>query len=523
MSGKPDTPKAKETPLEGLSNEQLLAMLTPLKNGKADLLSQKLKSAGSEIFAIGSELRLRAGLLRWEGEGADAFREWAGATGLATMKLGQYATKAGTCLTDVSQAITEASSGVEGLAKNSAAAKTNYANAQKTLYAANHDPDAGPTAKKDASADMTAAAATRESTRVEAMMKLRSLGQTYTHSGTQINNEPMPEFPPPAGFLGKDWVTPQNYKQLPTGTNSRTTRSTGTADSTSTRSRSTGQSEGSVVGSTDGGTTRPGGSTDRGTVIPDQNVNLGIDGTTVLPDKPTTPTGPTGTVPPKPDGPTTYPSVIPTVPPTHPNGGGSQRGVVPPSLGGGGGKTIPGGRGLTGPVLTGPGGTASARMPRDTGITGGRAVPPTGGRPTGGLPRSTVIGTEGGVTGRGPMGGGGTMGHGGTGGQSGAAAGRRLATETGGVVGGRAAQRPGQAAGRPFTPGGTGLVRGGQSGPGGSGAGQGRPVAGGVRGAAGQTGDGRDEERRGERPDYLTEDEETWQQGSRRVVPPVVD
>ncbi|GAA2798572.1 hypothetical protein [Streptomyces showdoensis] len=523
MSGNPKTPKAQETALEGLSNEQLLAMLTPLKNGKADLLSQKLKSAGSEIFAIGSELRLRAGLLRWEGDGADAFREWAGATGLATMKLGQYATKAGTCLGDVSQAITEASSGVDGLAKSSAAAKTNYANAQKTLYAANHDPDAGPTAKKDASADMTAAAALRESTRVEAMMKLRSLGQTYTHSGTQINNEPVPEFPPPAGFLGKDWVTPQGYKQLPGETSRRTTRSTGTADSTGTRSRSTGQSDGSVVGSTDGGTARPGGSIDRGTVIPDRNVDLGIDGTTVLPDRPTTPTGPTGTVPPKPDGPTTYPSVVPTVPPTYPGGGGSQRGTVPPSFGGGGGKTIPGGRGVTGPVLTGPGGTAAGRMPRDSGITGGRAVPPSGGRPTGGIPRSTVIGAEGGVTGRGPMGGG-AMGPGGTaGGQGGTAAGRRLASETGGVVGGRAAQRPGQTAGRPFTPGGTGLVRGGQSGSGGPGAGQGRPIAGGMHGAGARTGDSRDEERRGERPDYLTEDEETWQQRSRRVVPPVVD
>ncbi|MFJ6614159.1 hypothetical protein ACIQPT_28185 [Streptomyces sp. NPDC091289] len=26
-----------------------------------------------------------------------------------------------------------------------------------------------------------------------------------------------------------------------------------------------------------------------------------------------------------------------------------------------------------------------------------------------------------------------------------------------------------------------------------------------------------------ERPDYLVEDEDTWQQGSRRVVPPVID
>ncbi|MEV5197499.1 hypothetical protein [Streptomyces sp. NPDC053720] len=27
----------------------------------------------------------------------------------------------------------------------------------------------------------------------------------------------------------------------------------------------------------------------------------------------------------------------------------------------------------------------------------------------------------------------------------------------------------------------------------------------------------------GERPDHLVEDDETWQQGGRRVVPPVID
>ncbi|MDV9191634.1 hypothetical protein R6L23_26075, partial [Streptomyces sp. SR27] len=77
--------------------------------------------------------------------------------------------------------------------------------------------------------------------------------------------------------------------------------------------------------------------------------------------------------------------------------------------------------------------------------------------------------------------------------------GRRLAGEAGGVVGGKA-QRAGAAGGtgRPFTPGGSGLVRGGATKP------------------------GDREEQNGERPDYLVEDEETWQQG-RRVAPPVID
>ncbi|MGW1933856.1 hypothetical protein ACWCPG_31875, partial [Streptomyces sp. NPDC001919] len=65
---------------------------------------------------------------------------------------------------------------------------------------------------------------------------------------------------------------------------------------------------------------------------------------------------------------------------------------------------------------------------------------------------------------------------------------------------GRPAQRAAAAGGtaRPFTPGGSGLVRGGSTQP------------------------GEREETKGERPDYLVEDEETWQQG-RRVAPPVID
>jgi hypothetical protein len=89
------------------------------------------------------------------------------------------------------------------------------------------------------------------------------------------------------------------------------------------------------------------------------------------------------------------------------------------------------------------------------------------------------------------------------------------------VVGGRA-QQSGQTSARPFTPGGSGLVRGAQPGPGASAA-QGRGVGAPLHGAGARTGDSRSDERNGERPDYLTEDEETWQQGARRIVLPVVD
>lgn len=126
--------------------------------------------------------------------------------------------------------------------------------------------------------------------------------------------------------------------------------------------------------------------------------------------------------------------------------------------------------------------------------------------------------------------------------------GRRFAPESGGIVGGRP-QQPGAGSARPFTPGGSGLAHGV---PGGSGRPGGPATQGGTRGgqtAAGavrrpgepqhgsgpvgrggpvvppgsRPGESRREDRRGERPDYLTEDEETWQQGVRRATPPVVD
>ncbi|WP_261992139.1 hypothetical protein [Streptomyces sp. MS191] len=106
------------------------------------------------------------------------------------------------------------------------------------------------------------------------------------------------------------------------------------------------------------------------------------------------------------------------------------------------------------------------------------------------------------------------------GGQNGISGGRRLAVETGGVVGSRP-QQPGAAGSRPFTPGGSGLVRGGAQGE--SGHGTGQTGRGGMMHGGSQAAGSRRDERNGERPDYLVEDEETWQQGGRPVAPPVID
>lgn len=231
-----------------------------------------------------------------------------------------------------------------------------------------------------------------------------------------------------------------------------------------------------------------------------------------------------------------------------PGGGITGGRPVAPSPGRGTGGiprgTVIGGEGVYGrgsasqPVGTGrpgavQGGTASDRRiaGQPEGIVGGRPQGPGGvnARPINAGGSTTARGTTPSAPG------GGTDG-------------RRLASETGGIVGGRP-QQAGTGGARPFTPGGSGAVHGVSgvsgrtAGPAAQGGTRGGPSApgavprtGGPQRGAGPVGRGgpvvppgsrsresRPEDRRGERPGYLTEDEETWQQGVRRATPPVVD
>ncbi|MFF9911295.1 WXG100 family type VII secretion target [Streptomyces sp. NPDC013457] len=219
---------------------------------------------------------------------------------------------------------------------------------------------------------------------------------------------------------------------------------------------------------------------------PESEVNTNLDSVTITPDVPTRPTLQPPTTPPV----TTVGPPTPPLPPLAPPVG-PQPTTGPP-------RANPG---LPGPATGGlkapsPLGTP----PRAEGITGGRQVPGRTGLPGQGprLPMGPVIGEErAGQYGRGGAGmhGPGAGMHGAPGGNTGGAAGRRLAMQPGGTVG-----TPTGSAGRAFTPGGTGLVR---------------PAS---------TERGEDERRTNRsRPDYLTEDEETWDSGQRQIVPPVID
>ncbi|MFD9567301.1 hypothetical protein [Streptomyces sp. NPDC059994] len=511
--GAPKAPPVERTDFEHKSHQELWTMVQGMKGDSASLLAKKLADAAATITEIGDDLKTHMSRVVWTGEGAKAFTDWGHDAAMATLGLGQYSHAASTHLDAVTNAIAQVKSSVPVY---DPALKKEATDTQKLYVAAHHDPD-GQKDARDASAKLTGLNEKMEGQRQEAVRELKRLADAYVQSGEQIAALRPPVFPaPPAVFVppGSD----RERQQYIGGNGGHTTRSTSRTGSPSSVSVSTSTTSTSA---TPISTTHTPVVGDRivspPVAVPDRPVGTEIDGVgkTLPPTAPVMPTGP--------DGP------LPQTPVGRPDGGYPPPiGITPPPFGGGS-KSLPGpgvvgGRqasgGLRGPVLPSQstvGGVPTSKLPRENGIVGGRQVPPSTGRPTGGIPRGTVVGQEGTTQGRPPMahGPGGSIGGGGS--RGGFSGGRRLAGEPGGIVGGRPTE-PGTRSGRPFTEGGSGLVRNAEGGSQAGRAGRGGMIPPGMHGAA-----GRRDERGGERPDYLTEDEETWQQSDRRIVPPVID
>ncbi|WP_267243155.1 WXG100 family type VII secretion target [Streptomyces sp. PR69] len=503
------------TSFEGMSHEQMLAWVDEASSFHVRDAGDRLAKAAGEIRQIALQLKFRPERVEWQGEGFEAFVEWAASLSSATFRLADYSDEASKWLREAAVSISAAQSGIPRYtSEESAQANLDAARAHR------NDPDARVVAEKAEAA----LAVSREQQRLEAAAEMRKLSQSYEQSSSQMARQEVPTFqPPPSQFVPSDGGRRgDQHQDLSDGASGA-----GGSGRGAHMQATIGGSPPASVSSHHGDVTEPPVARARPEVstVASSPVSMGIDSAV-----------PTQTAP-----------SAPTVTPVTPSMGRADVAVppvtgAPPVVGGGTGKvqgggaggSRPGGGGGRGPVspVTGQqvGGSGSAgpagRVARE-GVVGGRPVPPAqSGRAATGLPRGMVVGAESGVHGRPPMahGVGGAVGGGVGAGQSGVVGGRRLAGESGGVVGGRPAQ-PGVAAGRPFTPGGSGLVRG--SGPGGAsggGVGQSAGMRGGMMPPASSPRSGsRREDANGRRPDYLTEDEETWQQGQRRVAPPVID
>lgn len=508
---------------ESKSHEQLRAMIENADPSKTQELGDKLKAAGVAIGKIGDDLQKYMSHVNWEGEAGDAFRTWGANMVSATARLGEFSEKTGTWMGHAAETL--------GSVKSSMPA---YSAASKTTlndYLSHHPggfllkpptssdaPKPGGGVLAGPTPEAAAAAQKRlDEDHAEAVRLMRKLAGSYVWSAHHMGQVERPVFQP----IPPDVVPPPlgDIERIPAPGSAVSPGLAAGGDEVGqgTREVGTGQATYAAGSSAYGSAT----STVTGPAHPESApAAMEVDGGVAAPTIPTEPSG-GATVPTRiersPDRVQLPPA--PGLPPVGPAGslepgataargpgrsrastssGMPMEGVVGGSAPRRGAFGDVPGQGIFGGRVNAP-----TAVPND-GIVGGRPLPRTAGQPSLQAPRGTVIGAEPG-TARPPMGHGlGGVMPGPSAGRTGPgqAGGRRLASESGGIVGGHAQQRAAGAGGRPFTPGGTGLVRN-----------QGdTPRSRGPR------------QRQGERrPDYLVEDRDLWQQGARPVVPPVID
>ncbi|MFD9069335.1 translation initiation factor IF-2 [Streptomyces lasiicapitis] len=504
-----------------MSHEQMLAWLDQANGGVVQAAADRLVAAATEIRKIADELKVRPQWVRWKGEGANAFRTWSGQLANTTHRLGDFSEDSAKWLARASEAIATAQASIP---RDKAGAEGNL----KAAQSAPNDPDARAVGAKSAD-ELARIAEGKEKVRQEAAAEMRKLGQAYQLSAQQLEGLERPRFRPLPGDM-VPIASDRGRSDTPAGAPPHGGAPAG----------SSAPPGGAAIPSPSG-TDQPrveGGGPGGGGTGPDTSdqvqrppppsapdhvavepVGLELDGAgQPLPQAPpANPQGPPSGV--RPDGGTAQPvgTIPPTLgrgprppgsPPNLPGSGrteSSRRSSTPPNAGrtgpapgrapGGGPlppSVPPNPTGPTRPVIGTPspasGNPAAGRAPGRDGIVGGRPVPSAPGGPSGGLPRGTVMG--------GPTAGTGTGGSGA--GRGAATPGQRPMGAYNGVVGGQPRRQ--------------GRARGAQA-----------PTQGGAAPRASRPSGSQGDDERRDRPDYLTEDQDTWRQDGRRVVPPVID
>ncbi|MGW4380270.1 WXG100 family type VII secretion target [Kitasatospora sp. NPDC004531] len=520
--------------IDGASHQELLTMVQHTDPIAVMQVSQRLLEAANKMDEISNELHAHMSGLDWQGDAAESFKTWGSKVSSSTMELASYSRNAGTYMASAGETLAAVKSGMPPVPHQDMETVSRYDGQPNGAVSTGGAiigsviPGVGGAIGSwgaNKIADMVdsdwvtkeeAQAAQRrvEQAHNEAVQQMTRLTQAYEQSTTRLNSVPPPVFPP-----------------LPEGTGGRT-------DLVDVPIGGDGGGAGRGPG---GGTTMPQPPRVAPPAPPRQPLPTPAPSPAPNPPHPGQTPGPPhnpvpmpapGPTPPMPPGPVKDPGTgldsTPTAP-TLPNPrtplpggggigsgdyGGSGTGTGPVHGGGYPGGGVPIGGGYPGGGTTG-GGRVGGGTPGTGGVPGTGGAPGAGGRTGGAAAASAGTGQAGraGTPGMGgmPHGGGGMGGGGGAAGGAGGARGGGLVSRAGGTVGG---QR-GPASGREFTPGGTGLRGRAERGA------DGRAGQGGFGGGIG--GANRKGKPQGKRPDYLTEDENTWTSGMGPVNPNVIE
>ncbi|MCZ7433998.1 WXG100 family type VII secretion target [Streptomyces sp. WMMC1477] len=472
-----------ETDFEGYQLNSMLDMVESAKPSDLEAAADALSNASDAIEGVGEDIKKYAANVDWEGESGDAFRTWADNLGKNTLKLASYTGQAGIQMRAASIGLASVKSGMPPR-------------------------EYGPYLPVDIQ-EASAADDPRERNRQEAINQMNRLSSFYKVSHDNMATQEEPTFAPPPDFgvpepdKGGEYERGNGVGSVPSGSTAERpapvdVRSSDFEASTLTNLRPTGETN----------STRPVGTEINNTTLP-----------TPPTEKSITRPGPATSSPPS------APNTFPVVPPTSgtqrvpeqrtgqfSDGRNPHKRTLPPYQSGTGPRPDARTNGTSPPVGRPPG--LNVGNPAPLGRPPQVNVPPRTGRPDaivggmpyrpgpagpGPIPQGTVAGTERGPVGRTPM-----IGHPGTagpvGGKGPIGSDRRLSTGGAGASDPRSATTNRSQRAGFYTPGGMGLVQ--------------RPVTAESR--------NREESRGDARPEYLTEDEETWK-GRRSIVPPVVE
>ncbi len=508
-----------------IPHEKLQAMVEHADQHRVIAIGLQLNGASQAIKKLGDDLKKHMEGVVWSGEAGEAFRRWGYSMANETIKLGDYVKKVnewmGYASTDLGSARRMPKYSPEDRATVDAWLKS-APFPTKTVPSPlapgiPHDPVGGPTQVEAYNAQERL-----ESNHKAAAALMKALAESYDQSGTQLLRADRPNFRPmPPRLLPTKQapLDPSEYVDLP-----------GSGSGAGSPGAAAKALPAGYVGGTsaDGGvddSSKPSTPAERFVRRPELDLSGGVDAPPRVPVL-------------QPDRPPVTPSDAgkPQIPMPHvpvPAWPGPDR-RPDPSRRPGESRPERGGRPVPRVPTPGPGTGASRRpetrvpnIPRD-GIVGVRPTPRGPSVPNQPPGRVPVFGAEPsqrqGQT-RTPMVPGASFGGvpGPAVSSPGAGAGRARATVPGGVVGGRPGQVPGRGVSTDFTPGGTGLVRGGAAGESRTNSSTRTGMMGGLMPGAGVSGASSERQSGSRRPDYLVEDEETWNQGGKPVVPPVIE
>ncbi|MEH6375724.1 hypothetical protein V7793_15500 [Streptomyces sp. KLMMK] len=504
-----------------IPHEKLQAMVEHADQHRVIAIGLQLNGAAQAIKKLGDDLKKHMEGVVWSGEAGEAFRKWGHSMANETIRLGDYVKAVnkwmGYASTDLGSARRMPKYSPEDKATVDAWLK------KQTLPLKEVPPPWLQGLKPDSPLDSPthkeaydAQERLKENHKAAAAL-MKALAESYDQSGTQILRVARPNFrpmPPQVMPTKQTPLDPNEYVDLPGG------GSGATSPGAAARVLLAGYTGGALAGGGVHDASMPSAPTERFVRRPELDLSGGVDAPPRVPILQPDRTSVTPSDAGKPQIPMPHVPVPGWPGPDRRPDSGRRPGGALPERGGQPVPRVP----TPGP---GAGTTRMPSLPRD-GIVGGRPTPRGPSVPTQHPGRVPVFGAEPsqrqGQT-RTPMVPGASFGGapGPSIGSPGAGVGRARATEPGGVVGRRPGQSPGRGVSADFTPGGAGLVRGGAAGESRTNSSARTGMMGGLMPVGGVSGASSERQSGSRRPDYLVEDEETWNQGGKAVVPPVIE